>query len=463
VTASQRISRLRPIHIVLTLLLAFAGIVAVAGPARAAVDTIEGTVSGPATVSNIPVYLSQELVGATGLIFDLGSGAQSTVTDGSGHYEFTGVPNGDYLVVIDAGDDWVQFIDQVEVDGVTMLTPASVALEPGRLISGTVRDASAPFAALAGVSVVAIGDSSGPYFDVLSFDFDSPIGPAPVTPGSGAYRIVVPLGDTYELSAFDTNELHGPQTWDHLTFGSGCTCDFDPIVVGGVSGWPYSAFTPADFDLLAYEDWIHFSVLSENLNGTAKVIRVHLDKWDGSQWLQVATGVTDSYGFVDLFGEGDGDYRLRYSRGGVFLAVHSWYEPGSSPWPLFDGGTSVELPGLTTACACAYDFETLEVDLVFANPASGGGSGTPTRPPSSGPPTFVIPTTTTSTPTPTPTPTPTETVTPEPTTSPEPSESASPTPDPEPSGDAGFPWWIILIVLLVLGIIITIIVIVRRR
>ena len=74
------------------------------------------------------------------------------------------------------------------------------------------------------------------------------------------------------------------------------------------------------------------------------MIRVHLDKWDGSQWLQVATGVTDSYGFVDLFGEGDGDYRLRYSRGGVFLAVHSWYEPGSSPWPLFDGGKSVEFP-----------------------------------------------------------------------------------------------------------------------
>jgi hypothetical protein len=454
--------RFRPIPFMLALFLAFAGAVAVVAPAQAAVDTIEGTVSGPATVSNIPVYLSQELNGATGLIFDTGAGAQTTVTDGSGHYEFTGVPNGDYLVVIDAGDDWVQGIDQVEVDG-SNLTPASIALEPGRLISGTVRDASAPFAALAGVSVVALGDSVGPYFDVLSFDFDAPIGPAPVTPSSGAYRIVVPLGDTYELTAFDNNDLYGPQTWDHRNTGSSCGCSFDPIVVGGPSGWPYSAFTPTDFDLLAYADWIYFSVLSENLDGTAKVIRVYLDKWDGSQWVQVANEVTDSSGFADLYGEGDGDYRLRYSRNGVFLAVDSWYLPGPGPWPLFDGGKSVELPGLTTACACAFDFETLEVDLVFKNPSSGGGSGTPTRPTSSGPPTFVIPTTTTTTPTPSPTPTPSETATPEPTTSPTPSGSPTPAPDPEPSADAGFPWWIILIIVLVLGIIITIVVMVRRR
>jgi hypothetical protein len=457
-TTPHRTARLRPILFVLTLLLAFAGVVAVAAPAQAAVDTIEGTVSGPATLSNIPVYLSQELTSATGLIFDTGLGAETTLTDSSGHYEFTAVPVGEYFILIDAGDHWVHHLYSEEVDGATTLNQAVIDLQPGRRISGTVRDAASPFTPIAGVVVWAIEQSSARFiFDWRQFDADAPGGPAPVTGVDGTYSIVVGLDEVYQLISYDANELYHVQSWDHRN-GSG---GFTPIGGEGASGWPYTPLTGRDFDLLAYADWIRFSVLSENLDGTANVVRVYLDKWDGSQWVQLTSKVTNSNGFANLFGEGDGDYRLRYSRNGVFLAVDSWYEPGSSSWPLFDGGKSVELPGLTTGCACAFDFKTLEVDLVFRNPTSGGGSGTPTRPPSSGPPTFVIPTATTSTPAPTPTPS--ETVIPGPTTSPGPSESATPAPDPEATADSGFPWWIILIIVLVLGIIIAIIVIARRR
>ena len=121
------------------------------------------------------------------------------------------------------------------------------------------------------------------------------------------------------------------------------------------------------------------------------------------------------------------------------------------------------VPGLTTACACAYDFETLEVDLVFANPASGGRVGNADSAAVVGSADIRDPDDDDLDAHPDTDSHADRDRDAQPTTSPEPSESATPTPDPEPTGDAGFPWWIILIVLLVLGIIITIIVIVRRR
>lgn len=456
---------------VVVLLLALAGALVTTAPARAAVETIQGVITNPANTAGIPVYLSQELGVAHGRVFDTSMGARVTTTDSTGHFSFGGVTNGDYLVLVAAGDNWVQDISNVQVDGVTDLGTASIALERGRAITGTVRDAAAPHSPLYAILVTAIGSGlSGPFVDWFSYDVDAfSGGGGPVTGSSGTYKVIVPLGDEYMLTAYDPLGRYGMQTWNHR---SGCGCDFDEIVVG-TGGWPHAtAITPRDFDLMAVDEWIYFSVLADHLNGTAKKnLRVFLDQWNGSSWdLGVDQGVTDATGYVELFGEGDGDYRLRYSQGGKFLAVDSWFDFGPGPWPLTDGGKSVVLNGLTTACACATFYEEVDVDLTFANPSTtGGGGSTPTRPPASTPPVVVLPMSADVSPTATPTPTPEPTVDPEPTSGPtdepEPEPSATATPDPEPvAASAGLPWWLwLLIALLVLGIVTTIIVIVRRR
>ncbi|MEO5920288.1 MAG: hypothetical protein ABIQ01_04015, partial [Pseudolysinimonas sp.] len=58
---ARRTTRLRPIHFVLSLVLALAGVVAIGGPAHAAVDDIVGTVTTPANTAGIAVYLSQDI------------------------------------------------------------------------------------------------------------------------------------------------------------------------------------------------------------------------------------------------------------------------------------------------------------------------------------------------------------------------------------------------------------------
>jgi hypothetical protein len=178
----------------------------------------------------------------------------------------------------------------------------------------------------------------------------------------------------------------------------------------------------------------------------------------------VTSGVTDADGYVDLFGFGDGDYRLRYKIGGSFVTVLSYDDYiNTAPFPVWEGGFAVHLLMMETdSCGCG--FAEQYVDLVFAAPSSpgggGGGTSTPPRKPRTSTFTFTLPTPTA---TPTPSATPTSTPSPSPTQSGDPTPTPTPTVDPTPSGDTGFPWWIILIIVLILAIVITVIVIVRRR
>ena len=85
----RRTPRLRPIHFVLSVLLALAGVVAIGAPAHAVADKIEGTVTTPAATAGINVYLSQELNTGTGPAF---TGTPTpTTTDGTGYFSFTGI------------------------------------------------------------------------------------------------------------------------------------------------------------------------------------------------------------------------------------------------------------------------------------------------------------------------------------------------------------------------------------
>jgi hypothetical protein len=467
----RRTTRFRPIHFVLSLLLALVGVVAIGGPAQAAGSTISGTVTTPALTAGIPVYLSYQLTGP-GPAFDLTT--PITGTDANGDFSFAGVPAGNYLVVVDDGDNWVQFPAFVTADGVTDPSPVIVDLQPGVAIYGTVKDAEVPFNALPYITVAAIGDSGGfPFFDWLSLDVSislPPFGGIPLTGVSGQYRIVVPLDDTYEVAAFDLSDTYDQQAWFHHNFGSGglCGCDlFDPISVPDILSWPHAPVTGIDFDLLNMSNWIDVSVYANDLNGDPlDQVLIHLDRKTGpATWdLDIDTELTDVDGYADVFALGDGDYRLRYSVGGVFKAIDSWYESSFGAWPLSDSGFSVELDGLLTAgCGCG-GYSTYYPELVFPLTASGGGGSTPGTPRK---PHTTFSSLTAPTPSATPTPTPTPTSSPSPSSSPsgEPSASPEPTIKPEPTGNAltGL-WWLWLILAAILALIIVFLVrLVRGR
>jgi hypothetical protein len=454
----RRTTRLRPIHFVLSLLLALAGVVAIGAPAQAAVDTIEGTVTTPALTAGISVYLSQELNTGTGAAFS----TAPVLTDATGYFSFAGVPNGDYLVVIDAGDDWVQFVDLVTVDGIFAPSAMTVDLQPGVAIEGTVRDSEAPYPTLSGIVVYATGDTSFfPIFDWTTLDLDlpSPFFGTPQTDSTGTYKFVVPLDDDYEVSTFDPSDIYGDQNWDHRNVGIGgpCSCDpFDPISIPGIASWPHASITGTDFDLQNYANWIDISVLADDTNGDPlENVLIHLDRKTGpATWaLDIDTELTDADGYADVFGLGDGDYRLRYSIGGVFKAIDGWYEMSFLAWPLSDSGFSVELDGLLTGgCGCG-SYSTYEPELVFPlTPAGGGGTpGTPRKPHTTFS-SFTLPS-----PSATPTPTPTPTSSPSPSSSPSESPSASPAPTdkPEPAGNAiAALWWLWLLLAVILALII---------
>jgi hypothetical protein len=452
----HRTVRFRPIHFVLSMLLAFGGMIAFTAPAHAATDVVQGTVSGPADLTTVTVFLSQELNAANGRVFTM-FGARSTGVDPvTGHFEFTGVGNGDYYLLVTAGDHWVQDFRDLTVDGATDLGSFAITLEPGVAITGTIRDSVTPATTLPGVSVAALG-STGDYLQWLSWDIDA--GDAPITGSDGVFKIIVPRGETFELTVLDLNGSHLPQSWNHqLNFGCGCSLGYDPITIS--SGGIASPVGPYNFDLIDINDALDVSVYAMKWDGSDyENVDVVLEKLVSGVWTLVAHGETDSSGFIDLLAGGDGDYRLRYKVAGLAAAVTLAVEPscgcgGGGAYTLADGGRQTLLPGLLAQ-------DLYEVDLTFAKPSTpssgGGGASTPPKRPTS---TIGFPATL---PTPSATPTPTPTSSPSPSSTPTDEPTASPTPDPEPTGDTGFPWWIILIVLLVLGIIITIVVIIRRR
>lgn len=462
---------IRPIAIVLAILLAI--VMAVTGSASPS-SAAAGEISGQVVDST-----HSGLDGLT-VIIDDGSDPpyQTVTTSGGGYFTYTQSAAGDYDVVVLGGDDHLDYNSgPISYDPATPTSGelGQIVLDPGKRLTGIVRDAATTLP-VEGVIVVAIsttgtGTGAGIY-------------PAlPPTGSSGEYSVGVPPGDDYYLVAFDGSFLGGltasgvsydPQFWDHINFTalltSSCGCSsgipVTPVTVD--TTWPGPKITDIDFDLLSYSVWIYFSVLAERLPGPAEYsgLRILLDKWDAgtSSWdLAVASDFTNADGYADLYGFGAGDYRIRYTAGGDAVAVVSYDDYSGGPFPLYDGGESVEFPTLyptSTGCGCSSSgFEVQELDLLF--PAASGGSG--------GGPTTTHATshrtvsTVAATPTPTPTPTPTSTPSPSSSPASQPEQSPTPTPQPVPASDTGFPWWIILIIVLAAGIIATVILVLRRR
>ncbi|MGN6503771.1 MAG: hypothetical protein ACTHKX_12840, partial [Pseudolysinimonas sp.] len=385
---------------------------AIAVPAAASPTTIEGDITGPASLAGIPVYLSQDVTGSpTGALFP--SAAPAATTDAAGHYAISGVPQGLYVVVADAGDDWVQDFVLVAVDGIADPVGNDIDLEPGVLITGTVRSAADPLVTLDQVAVAALSQTSGGFFfDFLTFDVDVS---ASLTGPDGTYRIVVPLDDSYQVVASDmrATPLYGDQSFDHR---NGCGCVFDPVVIPDSSGYPYAPYAPTsaiDFDLLAYSDYLYFEV--QAVRGAARTVypgvHVFLERLVSAGppevWTVDDDAITDADGYVDLFSDTPGDFRLRYQVGGVDVAVQ-YAKPscGCTLYTLDEGGKKALLGSWTMSAPGDGYYEGDDIELGFAAPAGGGGGGTPAGPRSHprapGPTGFVLPT---ATPTPTPTPT----------------------------------------------------------
>jgi hypothetical protein len=437
-----------------------------------ALALLGGVVAGPvapasATAGVIDGHV-YELDGTTPIsglrvLFDDGSDPpayQYTTTDVNGYYSFTPTAGWDdeaFAIVVFGGSS---HLDDGDTGYYESIDPASgevddFLLGPARRITGIVRDAGTG-SPLENVVVIAKGQTSGDSYAAL-----------PPTDSTGVFDLGVPPGDDYAIFAADGDGDYDPQGYDHIDFsfagGSGCGCSIgDLVTVPAGTGAP---ITGIDFDLHAYEEWIDFSVLALMADGSTPYpgVRVYLDKWNAgtSTWDPVESRLTDVDGFTDLLGYEDGDFRLRYKIGAAFVAVLSYDDYIGPPFPVWEGGYAVHLENMD-AGGCGCEFTEQDVDLVFANPSSGGGSGGggPGGSPRTGGGSSAIADTT-----PTATPTPTPTSTPSPSSSPtaEPSASPTPTPQPVPTGDEGFPWWIILIIVLAIGIVVTIILVLRRR
>lgn len=433
-------------------------------PAHAAVDVVAGTVTTPSGTPGIAVKLSQDLATPDGALFDSALGARTTTTDAGGDFAFSAVAPGVYYLLIDAGSSWVQHIEPIVVDGATDLAPVSVDLVPGVTITGTVRDVAYPTPSLAGIQVVAYSDDTGDgYVDWNSFTVDTAAGVAgALTGASGTYAIVVPLDETFQLSAQDPYLRYAFQYWDHRADG-GCGCFYDPVDSGAPLSGPY------DFDLYALDEWIHFSVLTLDATASSSQpgVLVLLDRKVGSTWSQVDSAVTSAGGYADLLASGAGVYRLRATIGGKAGVIVSFddYGEGAS---LGAGATSLVYPSIAPGAGCGCDLRTVEADLALRQ-ATGGGTPPAPRPPAAPPRVLALPAVDVRTATPTPTPTPSATPTPKPTSNPTSEPGPGPTPtstsEPEPTAASGpLPWWSwLLIALLLLGIAVTIVVLVRRR
>ena len=456
---SLRARRLRPIHIVLSVMLAIAATLLGALPAHASPSVIFGTVTDASTglpVANVTVI-------ATGP----DDVPETTTTDAFGAYSITPA-YGDGTYDIKAGSDVYVWSPPALGPGRTVdldstLGTTDFALDQGRAITGIVRDAVDGVTPLAGIVVGATNSSGDTFFDRA---VPPPFSGAPfgATQADGLFSITVPANDDYEILAIDFGGDYDPQAYDHKS-ASGCGCDVDILTVGPGTG----PVPNIDFDLRAYTDWTWVSVLTQQPGAVAYPgVLVHLDRYDAGSatWtLDVDTALSDASGFADLYGLGSADYRLRYSIGGIFTSVLVAEDPSSTPFTTSDGGKVVDLPGLTAGQGCGCGFDETDVNLTFAVPSGGSGGGSPTtpRPPHHAVASFASDVTT-ATPTPTPTPTPTATPSPTPSAS-SPGDSVS-TPKPTAPAPSGLDltWlWILIVIALALIVAFFLIVFLRRR
>jgi hypothetical protein len=461
---SLRWRRLRPIQIVLSVAVVLAATMLGALSAHASAGAIDGTVYD--ATSGLPVE------GITVIAIGPDDVPETGVTDVLGDYSIVPAYGYGSYDILAGSDDYVwsplALGPARTIDFDATLGATDFTLDRGRAITGIVRDAVDGTTALAGV-VVGATDSTGTntYFDREVPRFPgAPFGP---TTSDGLFRITVPLGDAYDVVAIDFTSSYDPQGYDHVSLGgSGCSCDLDPVAVDTAWGVGTNPVPNIDFDLRRYSDWTWISVLTQQPGAIAYPgVLVHLDRYDSgtSTWiLDVDSAVSDSSGLADLFGLGGGDYRLRYSIGGVFTSVLVAEDPSNTPFSTSDGGKVVDLPGLTAGAGCGCGFDETDVDLTFAAPSSGGsGGGTPTTPRKPHRPvaSFAGAVTTTATPTPAPTATPTPTPTP---SASSPGDSVS-TPKPISPAPAVFDltWlWILLAIIAALIIAFVVIRVIRR-
>ena len=427
-------------------LLSFGTILTVSAPAWGATGEIDGTVVGEGG--------SPALVGATVTVIDSGNSVVATAVAGAGGV-FTTSPlsAGAFSLIVHADGLWIDSYLNVTLNlaNPTSGSVGTVELAPGRLISGIVKDA-ASHQPLADAYVTAVSTTTH-----LSY-----FGVAEPTKLDGLYEIVVPLDDTYEVNAIDFTGLHYAQYWDH---SPDCGCAASTLIVVPPGSGP--AIDGIDFDLwpVLTTLWVSIFASQDDAShpGGADYdgLRVELWKKVAGTWKRVYHDVTAVDGFVDVYGQGDGSYRLRFASGGTYVPVQYVDDLGYGPFPISSDGCYVSLGTQAidqvygTVIAADLSFDTLAEPCVGGG-ATPGGPGTPRSSPVTTPDSASSPT-----PSPSEMPTATPSATPTPPSSPEPEPTTSPSPH-LASADVSWLFWL-LAILLVLGVVVAIGVIVRRR
>jgi hypothetical protein len=244
----------------------------------------------------------------------------------------------------------------------------------------------------------------------------------------GSYEIEVAPNVDYEVLALDPGEPLMLQTYDGHNYSPYFTgvMDFDPVEVttSEVTGIGFSlvAVDEVTFDIYTYS-WDAATDDYDELED----VDVHLYKKVAGAWQQIATFSSEDYAEAYLEVIGDGDYRLGFSKGGAWLAMHDLYAASYYP---YEDPQDAELD--FSPAQCFYDvpdlrhgtYFTADVSLVAAPAGSECGPDLPVSVPTT--PTTKKPhrpaslveqladDVTAAQPTPTPTPTPSETATDEP-------------------------------------------------
>lgn len=462
----------RVVALVVAFVLALAGIVVGTSlSAKADVgDHISGSVeipnpdypADPMALPTIPlqyakVYLSGEISGLAGPAFV----SAPLLTDASGFFQFDDVDDGLYFVVVDAGDNWVQAGGDATITAGNSVDLGPIVLEPGVLLSGTVRDAmGTPPAGIPKITVCAYGTFSSPFpfgcfadLRTLYVDLASSLF-FPLTGSDGKYAIVVPRDEEFELSAFDSTFTYAEQSWNHV---SGCGCSFDPIAVP-LTGSP-TPLGPYDFDLFPDDGTIDFDLLVQDTAADPyEGVTANLFYKTPTGYRAIDHADTDLSGLTNLYGTVDGDYALKFAVGTVLYPVVS-YDLGGGPI-VPPNSCLIELPGQVTGGL------NVLVDVIIDRFAKPCGY----VPPSTSNPTTKKPRISSfsfeALPTPSATPTPSAPPTSTPSPSPTQTSEPSPTPTPDPAVDQNpFDlWWLWLILLILVALIIIVIVrLVTRR
>ena len=275
-------------------------LVAIFTLAEAQAGSITGTVTGPDGLTPLAnIFVDSANVST----WDWGS---STYTDGSGHYELTGLAAGTYHVTFSddgevyapevynnvAGSDlWNDGTDIVVTETGTN-TGINASLAIGSKITGKVTGSDG-LTPLANIYVECVNKS------------DSYWGPETYTDSSGNYELTGLAAGTYHVGFSDDDGTYAPEVYNNIP-GDNVWNDGEDLVVPAAS-------TISNINAsLVTASWITGIVTGPDEVTGLPNIYVQTYRWNGSWWSLAGASYPDIDGYYEIGGLGAGTYRVTF-------------------------------------------------------------------------------------------------------------------------------------------------------